>query len=317
MPQTTGRYKFGPFHLDPAEHRLLREGVEVGLQLKAFEILCLLVENAGRLIKKEEILSRVWPDTIVEENNLNKNVSLLRKALGESATGQSYIETVPRVGYRFVATVTIDDVPAPATSASLSHNVASTNGGPSLPANIESSVQREVTGPPVATRISFSTKAARSLTIAALVLFFAAAGWYGWRNYAARRAPAERAMLAVLPFENLSGNPNEDYLSDGLTQEMIAQLGQVQPASLGVIAGTSTIGYKKTKEPAAQIGRELGAGYLLEGSVLRSGGRVRVTATLVQADQQTHLWAESYERPLTDVLTIQREIAEKIAHSLF
>src|SRR6478735_14409 len=106
MPQTTGRYQFGPFQLDPAEHRLLREGVEVGLQLKAFEILCLLVENAGRLIKKEEILSRVWPDTIVEENNLNKNVSLLRKALGESATGQSYIETVPRVGYRFVAGVT-------------------------------------------------------------------------------------------------------------------------------------------------------------------------------------------------------------------
>ncbi|HET6935495.1 MAG TPA: tetratricopeptide repeat protein, partial [Candidatus Angelobacter sp.] len=109
----------------------------------------------------------------------------------------------------------------------------------------------------------------------------------------------------------------EDYLSDGLTQEMIAQLGQAQPASLGVIAGTSTIRYKKTSEPAAQIGRELGAGYLLEGSVLRSGGRVRVTATLVQADQQTHLWAESYERPLTDVLTIQREISEKIAHSLF
>lgn len=311
MRQTAGRYKFGPFQLDPAEHRLLREGVEVGLQLKAFEILCLLVENAGRLIKKEEILSRVWPDTIVEENNLNKNVSLLRKALGESATGQSYIETVPRVGYRFVATVTTDDAPAPDTVASLSHNVSSTNGGPSLAANIESSVPREVTAPPVA------TKAARSLAIAALVLLFAAAYWYGWRNYSARRAPAERAMLAVLPFENLSGNPNEDYLSDGLTQEMIAQLGQVQPASLGVIAGTSTIGYKKTKEPAAQIGRELGAGYLLEGSVLRSGGRVRVTATLVQADQQTHLWAESYERPLTDVLTIQREIAEKIAHSLF
>jgi pimeloyl-ACP methyl ester carboxylesterase/DNA-binding winged helix-turn-helix (wHTH) protein len=105
MPPAAGLYQFGPFQLDPREHRLLREGVEVSLQLKAFEILCLLVENAGRLIKKEDLLERIWPDSVVEENNLNKNVSLLRKALGESATGQRYIETVPRVGYRFVAEV--------------------------------------------------------------------------------------------------------------------------------------------------------------------------------------------------------------------
>ncbi|HEX7286053.1 MAG TPA: alpha/beta fold hydrolase [Candidatus Angelobacter sp.] len=101
-----GLYQFGPFQLDPREHRLLREGEEVFLQLKAFEILCVLVENAGRLVKKEELIRQVWPDAVVEENNLNKNVSLLRKALGERATGQSYIETVPRVGYRFVAAVT-------------------------------------------------------------------------------------------------------------------------------------------------------------------------------------------------------------------
>ncbi|HSM87037.1 MAG TPA: alpha/beta fold hydrolase [Candidatus Limnocylindrales bacterium] len=105
MARTTGLYQFGPFQLDPAEHRLLREGAEVSLQLKAFELLCVLVENAGRLIKKEELLARIWPDAVVEENNLNKNVSVLRKALGESATGQTYIETVPRVGYRFVASV--------------------------------------------------------------------------------------------------------------------------------------------------------------------------------------------------------------------
>ena len=105
MSRTAALYQFGQFQLDPAEHRLLREGLEVPLQLKAFEILCLLVENAGRLIRKEELLERIWPDAVVEENNLNKNVSLLRKALGESATGQAYIETVPRVGYRFAAPV--------------------------------------------------------------------------------------------------------------------------------------------------------------------------------------------------------------------
>jgi pimeloyl-ACP methyl ester carboxylesterase/DNA-binding winged helix-turn-helix (wHTH) protein len=105
MQQTMPRYQFGPFQLDTAEHRLLRNGVEVQLQLKVFETLCMLVENAGRLLKKEDLLRKVWPDTVVEENNLNKNVSLLRKALGKNTNGQSYIETVPRVGYRFVAPV--------------------------------------------------------------------------------------------------------------------------------------------------------------------------------------------------------------------
>ena len=105
MQQTMPRYQFGPFQLDTAEHRLLRNGVEVQLQLKVFETLCVLVENAGRLLKKEDLLRKVWPDTVVEENNLNNNVSLLRKALGKNTNGQSYIETVPRVGYRFVAPV--------------------------------------------------------------------------------------------------------------------------------------------------------------------------------------------------------------------
>jgi DNA-binding winged helix-turn-helix (wHTH) protein len=106
MLRTGCLYQFGPFQLDAAEHRLLRQGGEVPLQLKAFETLCALVENAGSVLRKEELLQQVWPDTVVEENNLNKNISLLRKALGEPATGQSYIETVPRVGYRFVAPVT-------------------------------------------------------------------------------------------------------------------------------------------------------------------------------------------------------------------
>src|SRR5215472_10469777 len=106
MPRVSAIYQFGPFQLDTAEHRLRRDGVEVPLQLKAFETLCLLVECAGRLVTKEELLSQIWPGTIVEENNLNKNISLLRKALGECFAGREcYIETIPRVGYRFIATV--------------------------------------------------------------------------------------------------------------------------------------------------------------------------------------------------------------------
>ena len=123
-------------------------------------------------------------------------------------------------------------------------------------------------------------------------------------------------MLAVLPFENLSGDSNEDYFSDGLTEEMIAQLGQVQPSRLGVIARTSTVRYKHTNESITRIGQELGVGYVLEGSVRRGVGRVRVTAQLIHVEQQTPVWAETYERPLDDVLNIQREIAQRITNSL-
>src|SRR5215813_5325081 len=106
MPRKIGKYQFGPFLFEAAEHRLVRDGAEIALQLKAFETLCILLENSGRLLTKEELLRQVWPDTVVEENNLNKVISFLRKALGESTKGECYIETVPRVGYRFVAPVT-------------------------------------------------------------------------------------------------------------------------------------------------------------------------------------------------------------------
>jgi serine/threonine protein kinase/Flp pilus assembly protein TadD len=129
-------------------------------------------------------------------------------------------------------------------------------------------------------------------------------------------SPETRAMLAVLPFENLSEDAGQEYFADGLTEEMTAQLGQLQPAKLGVIARTSTARYKQTKPTAAQIGRELGVGYLLDGSVRRAGDRVRVIAQLVDASKQTQLWSETYERPVTDVLHIQKEIADHLVRSL-
>jgi len=161
-----------------------------------------------------------------------------------------------------------------------------------------------------------AARAPLAVAAAVAVLFAFAVYWLGWRNRPALQFSANRAMLAVLPFENLSGDTNEDYFADGLTEEMIAQLGQLQPKSLGVIARTSAMRYKNTQESVAQIGRELGVNYLLEGSVRQASQRVRITAQLIQATDQTHLWAESYEKPLTDILSIQREIAEKITHSL-
>jgi TolB-like protein/Tfp pilus assembly protein PilF len=130
------------------------------------------------------------------------------------------------------------------------------------------------------------------------------------------RRAAGKAMLAVLPFENLNSDPEQEYFSDGLTEEMITQLGRLNPQRLGVIARTSVMRYKRSEKPVAQIGPELGVDYVLEGSVRRAGKRVRVTAQLIQVSDQTHLWAETLERNLKDILALQREVAERIARSL-
>src|SRR5256884_995475 len=256
--------------------------------------LLVMVERAGHIVEKEELLEKVWPGVFVEEGNLARHIFNLRQVLGDTPDGRKYIETIPKRGYRFVAAVHEDQ------EAAAAHPAVPQTSEPAPPA---------VPAPLVQKRNFWLWPITLSVLAAAGILI----GRHFWPP---RNAPPQKAMLAVLPFVNLSGDAHEDYFADGLTEEMIAQLGQLQPAQLGVIARTSTVRYKDTKETAAQIARELGVGYLLEGSVRRGGDRVRVTAQLIQGAEQTHLWAETYERPLTDVLSIQREIAEKITHSL-
>lgn len=292
MPlKTSHLYKFGPFRLDASERVLLRDGLPVTLPPKDLETLLVLVERAGHIVEKEELLGKVWPGVFIEEGNLARHIFNLRQVLGDSPEGRQYIETIPRRGYRFIAAVGEDGASGPLDPAT---NQATAPAG----APVRLGYKRS----PLLWLLAFS----------AVVAVVAAA-----RHFRTHPSPPpQRAMLAVLPFANLSGDAEEDYFADGLTEEMIAQLGQLQPSRLGVIARTSIVRYKGTRETVAQIGHELGVGYLLEGSVRRGGDRVRVTAQLIQAGEQTHLWAETYERPLTDVLNIQREIAEKVTHSL-
>lgn len=287
-------YEFGGYRLDSEEKVLFRHGQAVPIPPKDIETLVVLVERAGHIVGKEELLEKVWPGVFIEENNLARRVFNLRQVLGESPDGRKYIETVPKRGYRFVGSVR-------------EHGESADSLAPAPPTSV--SQQPDAQG-----------DHRRRIWAWALVAVLLVAGGllahHFWLVWLARNTSPQRLMLAVLPFENLSGDANEDYFADGLTEEMIAQLGQVQPSRLGVIARTSTVHYKHTKEPIAQIGQELGVGYVLEGSVRRGGGRVRITAQLIQAAQQTHVWAETYERSLDDVLGIQREIAERITHSL-
>ena len=240
MEARTGRvYEFGPFRLEPAERRLLREGTPIVLTAKVLDLLIALVERAGHLVSKEELLSRVWPDSFVEEANLSVNISALRRAIGDvHQDSGKYIETIPRVGYRFVAPV------------------------------------RE-----------------------------AAAG------------EPDIHSIAVLPLANLSADPAaQEYFTDGLTEELITELAKI--SRLRVISRSSVMHFKETRKTVPKIARELNVDALVEGAVSRDGNRVRISAQLIEARTDHHLWAESYEGDLGDVLRLQHQVALAIANAI-
>jgi adenylate cyclase len=250
-PRLNGIYQFGPFHLDGPERRLLRNGLEVPLRLKVFDTLCLLVEKAGHLVTKEALLQQVWPDTVVEENNLNVNVSTLRKALGEDANGHSYIDTVPRLGYRFVAQVTqIFESP--------SALITSDDTTPKL-------------GP--------------------------------------------ENSLAVLYFENLTGNMEDEHFRNGITEDVITELAKIK--NLRLFPRSAVLAFRDKPLSITEVGQQLRVAFVLEGSIRRAGTRLRITARLAETANGHSVWAERYDlQSEADVFTVQDEIAQSIAGAL-
>jgi TolB-like protein/DNA-binding winged helix-turn-helix (wHTH) protein/Tfp pilus assembly protein PilF len=278
-------YEFGGFRLDAEQQLLFREGLPVPLTPKAVQTLLVLVRNAGRLVDKEHLIHEVWPDSFVEEGGLTRNISVLRKVLGgEGEEENAFIETVPRRGYRFVAPVQV----APIEPA----------GQPPAPAPA-----RE----PRATR---RRMAWLGVGLAAAAVAAALAVWR------AGGTTAPRVLLAVLPFENVGGDPEQEYLSDGLTGDMITELGRLWPDRLGVIARTSAMTYKGAAKTVIEVGRELNVDYVLEGSVRPLGDRLRVSAQLIQVRDQAQVWAERYDRPRGDLLALQGDVARAIARAI-
>jgi len=281
-------YEFGPFRLDPAERSLLRDGNAVPLTPKAFELLVLLVENRGHLLKKDELIERVWPNTFVEEANLVQNVSALRKALDDK-NGVQYIETVPKGGYRFTAAVG-DHTPA---------------------AGVESPAVEPRSSRPalrVARRYVLAFLAIAAVAVTLLLAF--QQGFLPWRWSGAASALRIQS-LAVLPLHNLSNDKEQEYFSDGMTDELITEISKF--GKLRVISHSSVERYKERRRPLAEIARELGVDAVVEGTVMRSGNRVRITARLVDARSDRNLWSQSYERDLRDVLALQNEVARQVA----
>ncbi len=287
--------RFGLFEVHFGAGELRKQGQLIKLQEKPLQALTLLLERAGSIVTREEFRSRLWAsDTFVEfDDNLNAAIKRLREALGESAENPRFIETIRRRGYRFIPPV--EYIPRQETLASgAPENGTSENPKPKHPLR----------------RTGFVA------LLALIALLLVAVGIFWRRDQQAKQRRAQRVMLAVLPFKNLSGRPDQEYVSDGMTEEMTAQLGRLYPAGLGVIARTSAIRYKNTSQDVRQIGGELGVAYVLEGSVRRDAREMFVTSQLIRVADQTHLWAETYERPLQDIFVVQRDVARRVSESL-
>jgi TolB-like protein/DNA-binding winged helix-turn-helix (wHTH) protein/Flp pilus assembly protein TadD len=301
--QRDGRLRFGVFDVDVRAGELRKHGLRVRLQEQPFQILAMLLEHPGQVVTREELQKKLWPaDTFVDfDHGLNKAVNKIRDALGDSAESPRFVETVARRGYRFLAEVKAADA-APGQSPHVAP--------PPVPA-AETRDRPDLAVTPAATKNrapSLAWKMAVFVPLA-LIVFFT-----GWKLYSRNYPATVIHSLAVLPLESLSNDASQDYFADGMTDELISDLGQL--SALRVISRTSVMGYKHAHKPLPQIARELNVDAIVEGTVLRSGDRVRITAQLIDATADKHLWSQSYEGELKDTLALQNQVARAIADQI-
>src|SRR5438105_1080842 len=278
------RLRFGVFEADPRIGELTKQGKRLPLQEQPFQLLAMLLERPGELVSREELRAKIWPQTIVDfDHGLNKAISKIRDALGDSAENPRFNRDI---GEKPVATA--GDAAVQADAGPLARREAGTSSR----------------RPPRAL--------AWRLFGFGLALVLAAA--LSWILYTSRNSAATIRSLAVLPLKNLSGDVSQDYFTDGMTEELITQLGQI--SALRVISSTSVMLYKDVDKPLAEIARELSVQAVVEGSVLRSGDRVRITAQLIRVPADEQMWAHSYEGDLHDTLALQSKVAQAIAEQI-
>lgn len=292
-------YDFGPYRLDAHARVLLHGRAIVPLTPKVLDTLVVLVEHRGAIVSKEELIKAVWPDSFVEESNLTQNVSVLRKALGHDPDHVTYIETVPKRGYRLVPDVMIPEVEIPPAL----FEAVEKPSPPALPHDVPA------LAPPSASP-RLRTRVAAAIAVG-LILCGALAIWY--YQHPGRGASGIRS-IAVLPFKNLSGDPGQEYFADGMTELLTAEISKA--LRVRVTSRTSAMRYRNSDKPLRTMASELNVDAVIEGSVVRSGGRLRITVQLIHVASDRHLWAETYDRELTDALVLQQEIARAIAHEM-
>jgi TolB-like protein/DNA-binding winged helix-turn-helix (wHTH) protein/Flp pilus assembly protein TadD len=300
--QVRGRPRFGVFELDLRAGELRKRGLRIRLQEQPFQVLAMLLEHPGEVVTREELQKKLWPaDTFVDfDHGLNKAINKIREALGDSAESPRFVETVARRGYRFLAEVkvvdnaSVDSSPKPATHSSGDADARSNFPGEST------------------TRRSLLASTARNTFVFVLLLLIAS---FAFRKLRSGNGPSPVIRsLAVLPLESLSNDVSQDYFADGMTDELISDLGQI--SALRVISRTSVMAYKRARKPLPQIARELNVDAVVEGTVLRSGDQVRITAQLIEASSDKHLWSQIYEGELRDTLALQNQVASAIAEQI-
>lgn len=301
---TNSPVRFGVFELDTCAGELRRNGCRVALQPQPLEILRVLIERPGQVVTRQELCRRLWTNgaNVDFDRSLNKAIVKLRDALGDEADSPRYIETLPRRGYRFI--------PVPQVHAHV--DAAGTNA--------DVTISRSTTSPAPARPTKWAPLGWIGGTLALVLL------WTFWAivNYRAASKPAEQTgaetvpaaihSLAVLPLENLSGDKEQDYFADGMTDALTTGLAQI--GSLRVISRTSAMQFKGSKERLPQLGRDLQVDAVVEGTVVRGENGVRITVQLIEASSDRHLWANSYERSLKDVLVLQDQIARDVAEQI-
>jgi len=299
-PGPASLIRFGVFEVDLETGELRRHGLKVKLRDQSFQVLALLLERPGQLVTREQLQRKLWAgDTFVDfGRGLNKAINRLREALGDSAETPSFIETPAKRGYRFVAPLedSRNAVPLPAATVE-----ARVEPGPS---------------PAISVAVRSRTRPWWIVSLLALVAVLAPqTSSRAARTSLLPSAGARRIMLAVLPFENLTGDNEQEYLSGGMTEEMITRLGQLQPHQLGIIARASVMGYKHNYH-LDQIAHKLGVQYVVEGSVRRISSQLRIAVQLIRVKDQTQLWSGMYDRNVEEILRLQNQIAGDVAHAI-
>ncbi|HSA60936.1 MAG TPA: winged helix-turn-helix domain-containing protein, partial [Nitrospiraceae bacterium] len=301
--------RFGVFELHLHSGELRKQGRKIRLEGQPVQVLICLLQNPGELVTREELHRKLWPaDTFVDfEHGLNAAVKRLRQALNDSAGNPRFVETLPRRGYRFIAPTQAVAVIGDESAVQVAAAVTEVPPTPDLPeAKDQDQVHlSEKTVPLVRQRWPRAWKWSAFVLVAILTILT------GWILRPGSHPPPAIRSLAVLPLENLSGDASQDYFSDGMTDELITELGQI--SELRVISRTSIMTYKGAHKSLPQIARDLNVDAVVEGAVLRSGNRVRITAQLILAAADKHLWARSYDGEMGDTLALQKQVARSIA----
>ena len=298
-PVQTPIMRFGIYEMSPQSGELRKGGVRIRVQQQPLKLLEILLERHGEVVTREELRNRLWPNDSFGDFDQAVNIAIgkIRGALGDSADNPRFIETVPKRGYRFIADVSITESEPPLVRPESARGELS---GDQFP---------EASSPLTSERFRLIKTRTAIVLVMILILPLVAILLFRFRN----RPPANTAIrsIAVLPLENLSGDATQDYFADGMTDQLITDLAQI--SALRVISRTSAMAYKGARKPLPEIARQLSVDAVVEGTVLRSGEQVRITAQLIQASTDTHLWADTYDGNLRDTLVLQKRVAQAIA----